>query len=119
MVLLRARNTWAVFFLMKELEAPMKEPVAQSQGGSQSSESGAAIMRARVLTKAAIRVAGQLGLGQAELARVIGISAATASRMHAGAWVIPEQSKTWELVGAGGSVGMRDVRLRGLNLVLR
>jgi hypothetical protein len=53
--------------------------------------------RARVLTKAAIRVAGELGLGQAALARVIGVSPATASRMYAGEWVIQEDTKTWEL----------------------
>jgi DNA-binding XRE family transcriptional regulator len=63
----------------------------------ETAEPAAAAARARVLTKATLRVAGQLGLGQSELARVIGISASTASRMHAGSWAIPEQTKSWEL----------------------
>ena len=57
----------------------------------------AATSRSRVLTEAVLRVASQLDLGQADLARVIGISASSASRMRAGTWTLPENTKAWEL----------------------
>lgn len=58
----------------------------------------AATKRSVVLTKATIRVAEQLELGQGELARVLGISAPTVSRMFKGKWLISEkETKTWEL----------------------
>jgi hypothetical protein len=60
-------------------------------------ELDAVAVRSQVLTKATIRVANQLGLGQAELAKVMGISPASASRMFAGSWTIPERTKSWEL----------------------
>jgi DNA-binding XRE family transcriptional regulator len=54
--------------------------------------------RSVVLTKATIRVAEQLDLGQGALAKVLGISAPTASRMFKGKWIISEkETKTWEL----------------------
>ena len=53
--------------------------------------------RAQVLTKATVRVAGQLGLAQAELARVLGISTASVSRMFKDEWTLPPESKPWEL----------------------
>lgn len=53
-----------------------------------------------VLSKAVVRAAAQLGLRQAQLAKVLGLSAATASRLQAGAWQIPAESKTWELATA-------------------
>lgn len=74
----------------------MKAPVAQSQAATRSSEA-AARKRSQVLTKATVRVAAQLGLGQIDLAKVIGISPATASRLHAGEWAIPAHTKQWEL----------------------
>lgn len=50
-----------------------------------------------VLSKATIRAAEQLDVRQAQLAKVLGLSAATTSRLAAGTWVLPEDSKTWEL----------------------
>jgi DNA-binding XRE family transcriptional regulator len=75
----------------------MEEKMAQTDGGSEASESAVATMRSKVLTTATVRVANQLGLGQAELAKVIGISPSTASRMFAGGWMIAEHTKSWEL----------------------
>ncbi|HEY2903483.1 MAG TPA: XRE family transcriptional regulator [Polyangia bacterium] len=57
----------------------------------------AATLRSKVLTKATVRVADRLGLGQAELAGIIGVSPSTASRMFTGGWVIQEETKNWEL----------------------
>ena len=55
---------------------------------------------AAVLSKAAVRAADQLGLRQVDLARVLGLSAATASRLKAGTWQLPANSKAWELATA-------------------
>jgi transcriptional regulator with XRE-family HTH domain len=44
---------------------------------------------AAVLSKATVRAADQLGLRQTQLARLLGLSAATASRLTAGTWVLP------------------------------
>ena len=55
---------------------------------------------ARVLSKAAARAAHELGLRQADLARILGLSAATASRLDAGSWQLPSGSKAWELAAA-------------------
>jgi DNA-binding XRE family transcriptional regulator len=58
----------------------------------------AATKRSVVLTKATIRVAEQLELGQGALAKILGISAPTVSRMFKGKWLIAENDrKTWEL----------------------
>ena len=53
--------------------------------------------RSAVLTKATVRVARQLDLGQGELGKVLGLSPATVSRMFKNEWAIPEGSKAWEL----------------------
>ncbi len=53
--------------------------------------------RSLALTKAVVRVAGQLGLAQAELGQVLGASPATVSRMFNQEWRIPPETKTWEL----------------------
>lgn len=50
-----------------------------------------------VLVKAALRAARFLGLSQAELAQVIGVSGASASRMAAGSKLLEQDSKTWQL----------------------
>lgn len=72
--------------------------MVESMGQAEATEELArASARSQVLTKAILRVAVQLGLGQAELAKVIGISASSASRMHARKWTIPENTKSWEL----------------------
>ncbi len=55
---------------------------------------------AMVLSKATARAAMQLDVRQAQLAKVLGLSAATTSRLAAGSWVLPEGSKAWELAAA-------------------
>lgn len=59
--------------------------------------SGRAPEPGAVLVKAALRAARFLGLSQAELAQVIGVSGASASRMAAGSKLLEEDSKTWQL----------------------
>ncbi len=56
-----------------------------------------AIDRSQVLTKAVLNAAECLGLNQAVLATVLGISTASVSRMRAGSYLIPQDSKAWEL----------------------
>ena len=51
----------------------------------------------KTLTKATTRAALLLDLTQAELAAVIGVSPATASRMANGTYVLEPGNKTWEL----------------------
>ena len=50
-----------------------------------------------VLSKAAVRAAEQLGLRQAQLAKILGLSPASTSRLVAGSWQLSEDSKAWEL----------------------
>ena len=50
-----------------------------------------------VVTKAAIRAADKLGLTSKVLARVIGVSEATASRMRRGDYLLGEGEKPFEL----------------------
>jgi len=50
-----------------------------------------------VLTRAVLRAADRLGLKGAELARIIGVSEPTVSRMRKGAFVLKESSKEYEL----------------------
>lgn len=52
---------------------------------------------ATVLSKAVVRAAEQLALRQVQLARILGLSAATASRLTSGRWQLVPQSKSWEL----------------------
>lgn len=52
---------------------------------------------AAVLSKAVVRAGAKLELTQAELARVLGLSTATASRLAAGSWQLASDSKPWEL----------------------
>jgi hypothetical protein len=49
------------------------------------------------LSKAAVRAADQLDLRQVDLAKILGLSAATTSRLRAGTWRLPSDSKSWEL----------------------
>jgi DNA-binding XRE family transcriptional regulator len=49
------------------------------------------------LSKATLRAAALLGLAQAELAPVLGLSPATISRMAAGEHVLAPRQKSWEL----------------------
>jgi len=55
---------------------------------------------AAVLSKATVRAAEQLDVRQAQLAKVLGLSAATTSRLAAGSWLLPQDSKAWELAAA-------------------
>jgi hypothetical protein len=52
---------------------------------------------AAVVTKAAVRAAARLGLSNRALARVLGVSEATVSRMGAGAYVLKHGDKAFEL----------------------
>lgn len=52
---------------------------------------------AAVLSKAVVRASLRLGLTQAQLARVLGLSTATASRLAGGSWQLVPDSKPWEL----------------------
>lgn len=54
-------------------------------------------VRAAVVTKAALRAADALGLSGAALARVLGVSNATVSRMRRGDHHLSEQDKAYEL----------------------
>lgn len=53
-----------------------------------------------VLSKAVVRAAAQLDIRQAQLARILGLSAASASRLASGTWQIRADSKSWELATA-------------------
>lgn len=50
-----------------------------------------------VLARAAVRAAGFLGVRQGELAEIIGVSSATASRLASGGKALEEGSKPWQL----------------------
>lgn len=53
--------------------------------------------RARVLSKATIRAAEHLGISNTLLARVLGLSDATISRLKNGSYVLEPDSKAFEL----------------------
>lgn len=53
--------------------------------------------KAAVLSKAVVRAGARLELTQAQLARMLGLSTATASRLASGAWQLTPDSKAWEL----------------------
>jgi uncharacterized protein (DUF2384 family) len=52
---------------------------------------------ARVLSQAVVEVAERLALGATDLKPILGISQPTASRLLNGKYLIPNQSKTWEI----------------------
>ena len=52
--------------------------------------------REAVLSKAAVSAAGILGLSQAKLAQILGVSTSTASRLHAGTYILSPEKKEWE-----------------------
>lgn len=54
-------------------------------------------LKARTLAKATLRAAGLLGLTQAELAPILGVSRATVSRIASGDYLLAPEQKTWEL----------------------
>ena len=53
--------------------------------------------RSRVLTTAVANVAKNLDIGPTELAKIIGVSQSSASRLMAGHYDIKDSTKTWEL----------------------
>lgn len=53
--------------------------------------------RSVTVSKAVSRAAGLLGLGNAALARTIGVSPATASRLRGGSYVLEPSTKPYEL----------------------
>ena len=52
---------------------------------------------AAVVTKAAVRAAARLGLSNRALARVLGVSEATVSRMSSGAYLLKRGDKAFEV----------------------
>lgn len=50
-----------------------------------------------VLSKAVVRAGSRLDLTQVQLARVLGLSTATTSRLVAGQWQLAPDTKPWEL----------------------
>ena len=57
----------------------------------------AAASEGAVVTKAALRAAGLLGLPNKVLARIVGVSEASVSRMSSGAYTLTPGDKTFEL----------------------
>lgn len=55
---------------------------------------------ALVLSKATVRAAEQLDVRQAQLGKLLGLSAATISRLSAGSWQLQPDTKAWELAAA-------------------
>jgi uncharacterized protein (DUF2384 family) len=73
-------------FLGKEEEMPRTSIQAASKAEP-----------AAVLSKAVTRAADHLHIPRSLLAKVLGISAATVSRLYAGAYQLDEKRKEWEL----------------------
>jgi putative toxin-antitoxin system antitoxin component (TIGR02293 family) len=72
------------------MTAVRREPARPARAAAPGAEA--------VLTKAVVRAAHHLGLTQREIARVIGVSDATASRLFADRYRLsPERAKEWEL----------------------
>jgi DNA-binding XRE family transcriptional regulator len=53
--------------------------------------------RQQVLTNAVIKAADIMGLRQADVAKTLGVSESTVSRMKIGSYLLKEESKEWEL----------------------
>ncbi|WP_022974827.1 antitoxin Xre/MbcA/ParS toxin-binding domain-containing protein [Nevskia ramosa] len=68
-----------------------------SGGKRRGAQPAAASEAAPVLSKAVVRAAGRLALSQVQLAKALGLSPATASRLNAGTWTLAPDSKPWEL----------------------
>src|SRR5215217_8887879 len=84
------RNDFELFFQKKGLQ--MKAVPARSAIPQVHPDAGA------TLSKAVRNAAGLLEIRQNALARILGISAATASRLCAGTYQLsPERGKEWEL----------------------
>ena len=50
----------------------------------------------RILTEASLNAGGQLGLTNDDLARILGVSPSTVSRMRQGRYLLGPGSKSWE-----------------------
>lgn len=70
------------------MQATRSNPLAQTD---------LAARRGRVLTSATLKAAEVLGITQAHLAQIIGVSAPTVSRMKSGDYVLAEERKEWSL----------------------
>lgn len=70
---------------MRPAMAPRRRPAPDRQ------------QAAAVVSKAVVRAAAILGLTNAGLAKVLGLSPATASRLRDGAYALPPDSKPYEL----------------------
>jgi hypothetical protein len=55
------------------------------------------LVDAAVVTKAAVRAAARLGLSNRALARILGVSEATVSRMSSGAYLLKRGDKAFEV----------------------
>lgn len=53
-------------------------------------------IRSAVLTKAVLRAAGILGISNSKLARILGLSPSTITRLVTGTYVLVEGKKEWE-----------------------
>lgn len=60
-------------------------------------DSDATHQRQRVLTQAVVKAADIMGLRQVVLAKTLGVSESSVSRMKTGDYLLKEQSKEWEL----------------------
>lgn len=60
-------------------------------------DSDAIHQRQRVLTQAVVKAADIMGLRQVVLAKTLGVSESSVSRMKTGDYLLKEQSKEWEL----------------------
>lgn len=60
-------------------------------------DSDASHQRQRVLTQAVVKAADIMGLRQVVLAKTLGVSESSVSRMKTGDYLLKEQSKEWEL----------------------
>ncbi len=65
-------------------------------GIAKNSVSGAYTQASEVLTKAVARAAEQLGLNKSLLARLLGLSPATVTRIYTGDYMLDPSRKEWE-----------------------
>src|SRR5262245_1929180 len=101
-----------------------------ASGSGRAGVRRAAVNDAAVATKAVLSAAGRLGLSNKALARIIGVSEATVSRMGAGAYLLAPGDKPFELAllfvrlfrsldaVAGGDEAVSRAWLRSENLAL-
>ena len=69
----------------------------QATRSNPSVQTDLAARRGRVLTSATLKAAEVLGITQAHLAQIIGVSAPTVSRMKSGDYTLSEERKEWSL----------------------